>query len=74
MQRVKVEKEFAIIIRGTRGVPDFEATRVNAFSEDHAVFLGKKAGFRNIAQALNVEGRLYQRFCNKDLNHVFENC
>jgi hypothetical protein len=74
MMRVKVEKEFAIIIRGDRDVPDFEAGRVKAFSEDHAIHLGQKAGFRNIGQALNVEGRLYQRFCTQGLNHVFANC
>jgi hypothetical protein len=57
-----VEKSFVIMGRGRMGKPDYELTRVNAFSADHAVHLATKAGHRNIAQALNIDGPLYTRY------------
>lgn len=67
--KVKVEKEFAIIIRGCFDIADFEAIRKKAFSAEHAVFLAKKDGFNNIAQALNVDGPFYKRFIQEN-NHA----
>jgi hypothetical protein len=45
-----VEKEFAILLRGTVRKPDYEVDRIKAFSAEHAVYLAKERGHTNIAQ------------------------
>jgi hypothetical protein len=63
-----VEKTFAIIIRGGHDCSkDYEATRVTAFSEDHACFKASKEGIqrKTIAQAINIESKSYQRFLER---------
>jgi hypothetical protein len=60
-----VEKEFAILLRGTVRKPDYEVDRIKAFSAEHAVYLAKERGHTNIAQALNIDGPLYKRYHQK---------
>jgi hypothetical protein len=60
-ERVKVEKEFAVFVRGHYGHSDKEVTRVKAYSSDHAVFLCKSQGFQNVSNAVNIESNLYKR-------------
>lgn len=59
-------KTFAIILRGrfNREENDYEKTRVDAHSEDHAIYLAKETGIeqRSIAQVINVESDRYQRW------------
>lgn len=59
-------KTFAIILRGqfNRVENDYEKTRVEAHSADHACYLATLQGIERstIAEAINIESTRYARF------------
>lgn len=59
-------KTFAILLRGRFNRPenDYEQTRVDAHSEDHACYLATLKGIERstIARAINIESKSYQRW------------